>query len=188
MEENELLRLAKVDEASMEVLLSSYKPLVSKIARQYFAMGGEYDDLVQEGMIGLYKAIKSYDESKDASFKTFATLCITRQMLSAIRKTKTIKGKMFAELLDDELISTLDTISDSENPEELAISKQKGEFINREIQNNLSEFELKVLIKYCSGMSYDDIAKECDTNRKSIDNALSRIRSKLMHLLDDTNY
>ena len=109
-------------------------------------------------------------------------------MLSAIRKTKTIKGKMFAELLDDELISTLDTISDIENPEELAISKQKGEFINQEIQSNLSEFELKVLIKYCSGMSYDDIATECEVSKKSADNALSRIRSKLLHLLDDTNY
>ena len=187
MEEKELLKLAKTDEASMEVLLSTYKPLVSKIARQYFAMGGEYDDLVQEGMIGLYKAIQSYDDSKEASFKTFASLCITRQMLSAIRKTKTIKGKRFAELIDDELI-TVDTISDIENPEELAISKQKGEFINQEIQSNLSEFELKVLIKYCSGMSYDDIATECEVSKKSVDNALSRIRSKLLHLLDDTNY
>ena len=187
MEEKELLKLAKTDEASMEVLLTRYKPLVSKIARQYFAMGGEYDDLVQEGMIGLYKAIQSYDDSKEASFKTFASLCITRQMLSAIRKTKTIKGKMFAELIDDELI-TVDTVSDIENPEELAISKQKGEFINQEIQSNLSEFELKVLIKYCSGMSYDDIATECEVSKKSVDNALSRIRSKLLHLLDDTNY
>lgn len=188
MEEKELLKLAKTNESSMEILLTQYKPLVSKIARQYFAMGGEYDDLVQEGMIGLYKAIQNYDDNKDASFKTFASLCITRQMLSAIRKTKTIKGKMFAELLDDELISTLDTISDIENPEELAISKQKGEFINQEIQSSLSEFELKVLIKYCSGMSYDDIATECEVSKKSVDNALSRIRSKLLHLLDDTNY
>lgn len=187
MEEKELLKLAKTDESSMEVLLTQYKPLVSKIARQYFAMGGEYDDLVQEGMIGLYKAIQNYDDSKDASFKTFASLCITRQMLSAIRKTKTIKGKMFAELLDDELI-TADTVSDIENPEELIISKQKGEFISKEIQNSLSEYELKVLIKYCSGMTYDDIATECGVAKKSIDNALSRIRSKLLYLLDDINY
>ena len=172
----------------METLLTNYKPLVSKIARQYFVVGGEFDDLVQEGMIGLYKAIKNFDETKDASFKTFASLCITRQMVSAIRKTKTIKGKMFLELLDDELISTLDTISDVENPEELAISKQKGEYINKEIQDNLSEFELKVLLKYCSGLTYENIAAECDVSKKSVDNALSRIRSKLLHLLDDTNY
>lgn len=188
MEELDLLKTAQTDENSMETLLSNYKPLVSKIARQYFVVGGEYDDLVQEGMIGLYKAIKNYDEKKDASFKTFATLCINRQMLSAIRKTKTIKNKMFLELLDDELISTIDTISDVENPEELAISKQKGEYINKEIKDNLSKFELKVLLKYCSGLSYDSIASECNVDKKSVDNALSRIRSKLLHLLDDTKY
>ena len=188
MDEKALLKSAQTDESSMETLLTNYKPLVSKIARQYFVMGGEFDDLVQEGMIGLYKAIKNYEETKDASFKTFASLCITRQMVSAIRKTKTIKGKMFAELLDDELIGTLDASSDVENPEELAISKQKGEYINKEIQDNLSDFEMKVLFKYCSGLTYENIAAECDVSKKSVDNALSRIRSKLLHLLDDTNY
>lgn len=188
MNEIELIKSAKTDELAMETLLTSYKPLVSKIARQYFLVGGELDDLIQEGMIGLYKAIKTYDENKDASFKTFASLCITRQMQTAIRKTKTIKSKMFFELIDDDILSILDVVSDVENPEEMAISKQKGEYINREIEKELSEFELTVLKKYCLGLSYDDIASECDVSKKSVDNALSRIRSKLLHLLDDTNY
>ena len=188
MEEIELIKSAKTDELAMEKLLTTYKPLVSKIARQYFLIGGEIDDLVQEGMIGLYKAIKTFDQTKEASFKTFASLCVTRQVQSAIRKATTEKSKVFLELIDDEILSSLDVLSDSENPEEKAISKQKGEFLNKEIHNRLSDFEYEVLKKYFSGMSYENIANECEVSKKSVDNALSRIRAKLLPLLDDTNF
>ncbi|MBO7508614.1 MAG: sigma-70 family RNA polymerase sigma factor, partial [Clostridia bacterium] len=89
MTETELLEKSKTDEMAVETLLNLYKPLVSKIARRFEFVGGELDDLVQEGMIGLYSAIKSFDNTKDASFKTFATLCITRKMQSAIRHQNT---------------------------------------------------------------------------------------------------
>ncbi len=188
IEEQELLNSAKKSELAVETLLNSYKPLVSKIARQYFLVGGEIDDLVQEGMIGLYKAIQTYDESKNASFKTFASLCIKRRMQTAVKKQFTIKSSVFNELFDDEMLDYMEPPSEKENPEEKAISKEKYEYMNKEIKTKLSDFEYEVLKKYLGGLSYVDIAKEYNVSKKSVDNALFRIRGKLTHLLDDTNY
>lgn len=188
MNEIELLKKAKTDDTAVEELLKSYKPLVIKIARRYFLAGGELDDLIQEGMIGLYNAINGFNENKDASFKTFATLCITRRLQSAVRKENTQKNKMFLDLFDADAVANLNIPSDKENPEAKIISRENYKYINAQIQKLLSDFELEILKKYLIGMSYDNIAKECGVTKKSVDNALSRLRAKLSHLLDDTNY
>ena len=185
MEEIELLKIAKTDKSAVEELLKTYKPLVIKLSRRYFLAGGELDDLVQEGMIGLYNAINSFDEKKDASFKTFATLCITRRLQSAIRRENTQKNKVFLELFDTELMNSINIPSDRENPEARIISQENYEHINSEIEKLLSKFEYDILKKYLSGLSYDQIADESGVSKKSVDNALSRLRAKLSHLLDD---
>ena len=185
MNEEELLIKAKTDETAVEDLLVEYKPLVSKIARQYFLVGGEIDDLVQEGMIGLYKAIKTYDSTKDATFKTFANLCITRQMQSAVRKANAEKNKIFLELIETDAFENFDIASDVENPEKTAISKENYKHIKNEIHSRLSGFEKVVLKLYLEGLSYEQIAIKHNVSKKSVDNALSRIRSKLSYLLDD---
>ena len=185
MEEQELLKQAKTDELAVEKLLSKYKPLVIKIARRYFLLSGNIDDLVQEGTIGLYKAIKSFDASKDASFKTFATLCIKRQLQSLIRKEHSLKNSVFYDILDSELLENLNLATNAENPEMVAISNQNMEYINSQIKLLLSKFEYEILQKYLSGKSYNQIAEEAGVSKKSVDNALHRLRSKLSHLLDD---
>ena len=188
MEENKLVEMAKTDEVAFETLLQNYKVLVSKIARSYYIVGGEMDDLVQEGMIGLYKAINSYDAQKQASFKTFATLCIKRQIQTAIKKAMSNKSKMFHSLIDNETISFLNIGSNKENPEKNYISQENYNIITDEIKNTLSKLEKKVLLQYLEGYTYDQIAENLNMNKKSVDNALNRIRNKLSHFLSDINF
>lgn len=188
MNEIELLNSAQTDEYAVEELLKKYKPLVIKIARRYFLVCGDIDDLVQEGTIGLYKAIMAYNQKKEASFITFATLCIKRQLQSLIRKENAQKNAVFLELFDNEDISKLiDIPTNKGNPEQVVISNQNLQYIKNEIKSQLSDFEYKVLQRYLNGMSYEQIANESGTNKKSIDNALARLRAKLSHLLDDIN-
>jgi RNA polymerase sporulation-specific sigma factor len=186
MNELELLEKSKTDEKAVEKLLTMYKPLVLKIARGYFIVGEEIDDIVQEGMIGLYKAINSYEEEK-AGFKTFATLCIKRQILSAIKKANTNKSKMFWDLCDDQTLDFFLAPSNKENPENKIISKENYNLLNSTIQNSLSDLEKSVLKEYLAGGKYEEIANKLGMEKKSVDNALNRIRNKLLHLLDDIN-
>ena len=186
MNEIELLKAAQTDEYAVEELLKKYKPLVLKIARRYFLVGGDIDDLVQEGTIGLYKAIMVYNQEKEASFITFATLCIKRQLQSLVRKENTQNNSVFLDLFnDDDLNKLINIPTNKGNPEQVAISNQNLQYIDSEIKSQLSDFEYKVLQQYLNGMSYEQIATENGTNKKSIDNALSRLRAKLSHLLDD---
>lgn len=171
-------------ENNVEEIMISYKPLVTKIARRYFIYGGELDDLIQEGMIGLYKAINSFDETKQASFKTFANLCITRQIQSAIRNANSKKNTMFNEILDNS-DGNFDVVSNKENPEENFILNQNYENILQNIKSLLSKRELEILNVYLEGFSYEQIAEKLGVEKKSVDNALVRIRTKLSHYLDD---
>lgn len=188
MEELELLEKSKNDNFAIEELLSLYKPLVSKIARQYFLIGGDIDDLMQEGMIGLYKAINSYDLTKQASFKTFANLCITRQIQSAIKKANANKNKVFLELVDFYNDEHLYLATNKENPELNYISKQNYNALQDYISKTLSSLEKTVLNYYLAGANYQLIADKLEINKKSVDNALNRIRTKLTSYLDDKNY
>lgn len=188
MDENELIKRAMTDELAVEEILNLYKPLVAKIARRYSFVGGELDDLMQEGMIALYKATKTFDCAKDASFKTFATLCINRRFQSVVRSANTKKNRELFDLIDFNCTDVSELPEDSINPEQEVISKQKFEHINSEISNRLSKFEKEILKNYLNGETYNQIAEKCNITKKSVDNALARIRTKLAYLLDDSEY
>ena len=179
---------------AIEVLVQRYKRFVrTKIKANYF-IGVDKDDLIQEGMIGLFKAICDYDAHKDTSFKSFATLCVTRQVstaFKAVSRQKHIPLNTSISLSipinhkgneeDDEGITLLDTIKNntSMTPEDEMISKENLEVLNNQIIKALSKLEWQVLNLYISGKNYQEIAKEIDKSPKSIDNALQRIKKKL---------
>ena len=175
--------------SAIDYLLDKYRNLVLIIARSYFLIGADRDDITQEGMIGLFKAIRDYKNDNEASFSTFAHMCIKRQILSAI-KTATRKKHMplntYISLnnttYDDEQETTLlNVIIDKEklSPEDIIIDKEAHETILKGIIAILSEYENTVLEKYLKGMSYTDIATELNKSEKSIDNALQRIKKKI---------
>lgn len=173
--------------SNKDELLIEYKPLVSKIARKYFLIGAEVEDIIQEGMIGLYKAIESYDPTQEASLKTFATLCINRQIQTAIKKSNNNKNRFLNEIMelgidDEERINSL--VSTEPNPEEQMLNDERYKFIVGEINKKLSRLEKQILNCYLEGYSYDKIAKILDIDKKSVDNGLNRIRKKLSYLLD----
>ena len=171
----------KIDD--IEIMLEKYKPLVITIARRYYVMGAELDDIVQEGMIGLYKGIISYDKTKNDNFVSFISICIKRQIISAIRKNKSLKNSYFKELINDEYFYINDIPSTEENPENKIIIQEDFGLLKKEIMSKLTVYEKKILIEFVSGKSYDEIAKNLNKNKKSVDNALTRIRNKLSYLL-----
>ena len=190
--EDEILRLAKQEEtAAVEFMLNKYKNFVNAKARTYFLIGAEKSDIIQEGMIGLYKAIKDYDPESGASFRSFADLCITRQIITAI-KTATRQKHMplnsyisLNKETDDENSSPMiDSIAEYQklDPEEIMINKERLSFIESKLRDSLSTFETIVLKGYISGKNYSEIAKEVKKSEKSIDNALQRIKKKIEKL------
>ena len=166
------------DDMAMQELLSTHKYIVSAIVRRYFLIGGEREDLVQEGMIGLFKAIKSFDITKDVTFKTYATRIIEREIISAIRKSHTNNNEMLSEAVYLEP----DDFSSETNPELDIISEETYRELSESILKNLSSFESSVVKYYLKGYGYVDIAKMLDKTPKSIDNALKRIKTKLKFL------
>ncbi|MGO1369153.1 MAG: RNA polymerase sporulation sigma factor SigH [Senegalia sp. (in: firmicutes)] len=190
MGDEEAVKRAKDgDNIALEYLLKKYKYFVRSKARSYFLIGADREDIIQEGMIGLYKSIRDYDVDKLASFRAFAELCITRQIITAI-KTATRQKHMPLNsyislnkpLYDEESDKTLmDMISGAKitNPEELMISKEELARIEQKIGQTLSVLELEVLLSYLQGKSYQEIAISLERHVKSIDNALQRIKRKL---------
>lgn len=191
MTDEELVKLAKKgDENAENTLLERYKDLVVKISRSYFIIGGELEDIVQEGMIGLYKAIKNFSENK-STFKTFAVTCIKHQIQSAIKKANTKKNSPLTNSIPLQKFSENSDDSDEFLPVNLIFQVAPDEkIINHEnyinllntIKNTLSKKEYIVLKYYLSGYSYKEIAKILEINEKSIDNSLSRIKNKLKKL------
>lgn len=177
------------DEQALTFLLEKYKDLVHSKVGKYFIIGAEREDIVQEGMIGLYKAIKNYDDCKQNTFKTFANICVERQLITAIKSSNRQKHKPLNTYLSlntsaydndnegTELIETfeVDTIED---PLETIMKKEYFEEIQNTMHKSLSKFENQVLERYIQGESYEIIAKRLDTPVKSIDNAIQRIRKK----------
>lgn len=190
--DEELISQVKSGKSNAEsVLLERYKDLVVKIARSYFIVGGEMEDIVQEGMIGLYKAIKRYDDKKNASFKTFAITCIKHQIQSAIKRANTKKN---APLSNSVSLQSFSDNSDEEDflpvslifqvsPDEKVIDKEEYSRLVEQLKKSLSEKELKVLALYLKGYSYKEISKILNITNKSIDNSLSRIKAKLKEKL-----
>lgn len=174
---------------AMELLLEKFKPFVRAKARSYYLVGADRDDIMQEGMIGLYKAIRDYRPHKNAQFPTFAEVCIKRQMITAIKgatrqKHKPLSGYISLDkpMFEDEGERTLaDVLCDVRitNPEELIIGQEEYENIEKSIRKRLSEVESQVLALFLQGKSYQEIAQRLNRHTKSIDNALQRIRSKI---------
>lgn len=190
MQDEQIVEIAKEDNyLALEYLIYKYKNFVKCKARSYYLIGGDKEDIIQEGMIGLYKAIRDFDQDKLVSFRAFADICITRQIITAIKtatRQKHIPLNSYISLnkpiYDEESDRTLlDIISGIKvcDPEELMISIENLNLMERKIGEILSELELEVLMSYVDGMSYQEIAKDLDRHVKSIDNALQRVKKKL---------
>ena len=191
MSDEELVKLIreKNDENALEFLLKKYKDTVNMKVGKYFIIGAEKEDMVQEGMIGLYKAIKNYDMDKQSAFKSFANMCIERQMITAIKTSNRQKhiplnsylslnlsagddetdGKDLLDIFDANLV---------EDPLDTVTKREYYHFIENTIDKSLSDFEKKVLRRFLDGESYEKIAMKLDTPVKSVDNAIQRIRKK----------
>ena len=194
-DEDIVLEARQGNDLAQEYLINKYENFVKSKARSYFLIGADKEDIYQEGMIGLYKAIRDYKTDKLTSFKAFAELCITRQIITAIKtatRQKHIPLNTYVSLnkpiYEEESERTLmDVISGIKisDPEEMMISKEKMEHIEKEIQKALSELEMEVLMSYLDGKSYQEIACDLDRHAKSIDNALQRVKRKLEKCLDN---
>ena len=170
------------DEAASDYLLEKYKDMVRARARAMFLAGGDTDDLIQEGMIGLFKAIRDYSPDRGSSFRTFAGLCVERQMLSAVQNSNRKKhSPLNSSVLLDEGAETemLECGRTGENPEELIISQENEMAFINEIRESLSPLENQVLALYLDGNSYESIGKQLGKSSKSVDNALKRVRFKV---------
>jgi len=193
--DEELLQLVHQGHSqALEFLLRKYKNFVLSKARTYFLIGGDREDITQEGMIGLYKAICDYDQNKLTSFKAFADLCITRQIITAIKtatRQKHIPLNSYISLNkpvydDDSDRTLLDTIAESRvsDPEELLVSQEKFIYMKLKLRELLSDFEQRVLELYLDGYSYQEISNELNRHVKSIDNALQRVKRKFEQLTE----
>lgn len=198
MSDEELVELIKREnnKEALEFLLDKYKEIVNMKVGKYFIIGAERDDMVQEGMIGLYKAVKNFENGKQSSFKSFANICIERQMITAIKTSNRQKhiplnsylslnssagddedeGKDLMDIFDANLVEDpLDTITKKEYYKKIEIT----------IDKSLSNFEKQVLRRFINGESYEQIATKLDTQVKSVDNAIQRIRKKAIKNIVD---
>ena len=198
MADEQLIR--KLREGEQEIadfIVNKYKFLVKKKAKAMFLFGGENDDLIQEGMIGLFKAVRDYDLSQEMSFVSFADLCISRQMYTAIKLSQRQKhmplnsyislydtGEAISDEKQTPLIEQLQNSKDN-NPEDLFLDKEYFHTIEQKLKERLSEFESRVLHLHLMGEDYRTIAKLLDKSPKSIDNALQRIKQKVFDILSN---
>lgn len=194
--DEKLIELIKEgDKKALNYLLSKYKDVVTMKANRFFIIGAEREDMIQEGFWGLYKAIQSFDPEKQNSFRTFANLCVERQLITVIKTSNrqkniplnssfSLNSAAYEENEDMSVLDVLDTKT-VEDPLETIIKKEYYETVESRIDKNLSKFEKDVLNKYIQGQSYIDIATSLDTPVKSIDNAIQRIRKKAIKCLDE---
>lgn len=196
--DEEIVKLAKNgDEMATEFLINKYKNFVRVKAKSYFLVGADREDIIQEGMIGLYKSIRDYRADKLSSFRAFAELCITRQIITAIKtatRQKHIPLNSYISLNkpiydEDSDRTMLDILSGTKitDPEEVFISHELSGDLRERIQENLSELESRVLMSYLEGKSYQEMAKELNRHVKSIDNALQRVKRKIEKTLGEEN-
>ena len=197
MTDEEIVQLChNGDSLSEEYLLNKYKNFVRSKARSYFLIGADHEDIVQEGMIGLYKAIRDFKPEKLSSFRAFAELCITRQIITAIKtatRQKHIPLNSYVSLnkplYDEESDRTLLDIlmeGTTSNPEDMIINQENLGNIHQKINEVLSGLEQEVLAAYLDGKSYQEIAEALGRHVKSIDNALQRVKRKLEKYLEET--
>ena len=198
MADEQLIRKLREGETAItDFIVNKYKGMVKKKAKAMFLLGGENDDLIQEGMIGLFKAIQNYDLRQEMSFASFADLCVSRQMSTAIKLSNRQKHKPLNSYIslyqsEDEneeeahipLIDQLQNAKDN-NPEDLFLDKEYFKSMEEKLRERLSEFESRVLHLHLLGEDYRTIAKLLDKSPKSIDNALQRIKQKVFDILSN---
>ena len=193
-DEQLICRLRNGEDEIMDYLMIKYKSMVRRKARAMYLIGGDNDDLIQEGMIGLIKAVRDFDSEAGQSFSGFAELCVSRQMYSAIassKRKKHIPLNSYVSLYDEgnhedeKALPLIDTIEPEveNNPETLYFGKESSEAFIEELKENLSDLENRVLYLHILGTNYRDIANLLDKSPKTIDNALQRIRTKAGKLL-----
>lgn len=196
LSDEEVLKIVKSgDKNALEYIMNKYRDVVNIKVSKYFIVGAEKDDIVQEGLIGLYKAIKSFDCEKDNSFKTFANLCIERQLITAIKTSNRQKHMPLNSYLslnmsayeDDEADTIIDVFDSNlvEDPLDTITKKEYYLSIENAIDKSLSTFEKQVLNRFAKGESYVQIADKLNTPVKSIDNAIQRIRKKAIRNIAD---
>lgn len=191
--DSKIIIKAKIgDEQAIYQVLHFYKKLVDIKSKHFFLIGGDRDDICQEGMIGLLKAVKSYNIDKISSFKQFASICIQRQMISAITKANSKKNNFVNNAIDSSVNSKEEYIElyekDQHNPEDSLLSKEKIKLLSLFLKLNLSEFEFNVYKLMLKEMDYKEISTKMDKNVKQIDNAIQRIRKKGLEWLNGVKY
>lgn len=198
MTDEDLVAKIKIgDKSAQNALFDRYKDIVNMKANKFYIIGAEREDMEQEGLIGLYKAIKSFDNTKQNSFKTFANLCIERQLITAIKSSNRQKHiplnssfslniAAYDEGDNTEVLEVLDTKT-AEDPLDTITKKEYFKYVESKIDESLSSFEKQVLNRYIQGESYNDIAEKLDTPIKSVDNAIQRIRKKAGKFLEGEN-
>lgn len=189
-------RIRQGDMYALEIIMNNYKDFVRSKARTYYLIGADRDDIIQEGMIGLYKAVRDYDPTKMSSFKTFADLCITRQIITAVKASTrqkhvplnsyiSLNRPMGEQERDRGTLQDLVATTKIVNPEDIYIGQENLHVIEKVISENLSKLERQVLLLYLDGNSYNDIAIKLEKPIKSIDNALQRVKHKLDYMLKE---
>ena len=193
-DEELIVRLRGGDSQVMDYLLEKYKNLVRSKSKSMYILGADKEDLIQEGMIGLFKAVRNYDFGRDASFYTFADLCVSRQMYSAVRASNcqkhlslntyiSLNSPPIGENEEKMVLADAVSVGEGSNPEELFLDKERVEYLEKKIEEELSDLEKEVLDLYLTGMSYSQIAKVLGRDDKSTDNALQRLKAKIRRLL-----
>ena len=190
LEDNEIItKIKKGDKKALNYLLDKYSDVVSMKAGKYFIVGAEKEDIIQEGLIGLFKAIKSFNPEKQSSFKTFANLCVERQLQTAIKSSTRQKHmplnsylssniSAYDENEDTSLLEVFETENTAEDPLDIVTKKEYYNFVEDRVEETLSDFEKQVLHRYTNGESYTQIAERLNAPVKSVDNAIQRIRKK----------
>lgn len=198
MKDEEIVKIAQEgDTDALDFILHKFRPQVARKANSYFLAGADKDDIIQEGMIGLFKAVRDYKSDRDASFRSFAELCITRQIISAVKSASRLKHSplnsyvsLDKPISEDNYDSTLLNIiaqGSSSNPEDIIIGRENMEQVEIKMEEVLSGLECKVLSMYLKGKSYSEIASLLQKDPKSIDNALQRIKKKFEKFSDTFN-
>ena len=195
-DEELIARLRDGEENITDFLMDKYKNLVRSKAKSMYILGADREDLIQEGMIGLFKALRDYDSGRDASFLTFADLCVSRQMYTAVQASRRKKHTPLNSYIslysgvamggdngeETELVNVLSSLSEK-SPEEAWIDKENMVLLEKTIDKELSSFEKQVLDLYVTGMGYVQIARVLGRDEKSTDNALQRLKGKLRRVI-----
>ena len=183
------------NDRALDYLLGKYFVYVRSKSLSYYIAGADRDDIIQEGMIGLFKAVRDFSSERGVTFRTFADVCVTRQILTAVKNASRQKhaplnfyvslNKSVSDGDDDSTLADILGQAKGSNPEEILLEKEKADTLGLEMTRLLSDFELRVLSLYLQGKSYSDIGAEIEKSPKSVDNALQRIKKKFEKIASD---